>query len=75
MDVLVWLLWIVLFAAWVVGGIFSVMILIKRLHAPVWAVVLYCIAVVVLPLFTVAVFWTVYGIIWLVRSSSRPAPQ
>ena len=73
MDVLLWLLWVGLFAAWVVGGILSIVDLTKRLHAPVWVVVLYCVAVVVLPIVTVAISWIVIGIIRLGRSRSSSA--
>ena len=73
MDVLLWLLWVGLFAAWIVGGILSILDLTRRLHTPVWAVVLYCIAVVVLPIVTVAIYWIVIGIIRLVKPSSATA--
>jgi hypothetical protein len=75
MDVLVWLLWIVLFVVWIAATIGSVWHLRARIHAPIWAVVLFVIPVVLIPFITVAVYWVVIGIIWLARRASRAAPR
>jgi len=72
MDVLVWLLWIVLFLVWIAATIASVWHLRARVHAPIWAVVLFAIAVVGLPFLVVTIYWVVIGIIWLVKSGSAP---
>ena len=66
-DVLVWLLWIVLFVGFIAAAVFAVIHLRRRLGAPIWAVVLFVIACVVLPFFAVAIYWIVIGIVRLVQ--------
>ena len=70
-DVLVWLLWIVLFVGFIAAAVFAVIHLRRRLGAPIWAVVLFVLACVVLPFFTVAIYWIVIGILRLVRGSTE----
>ena len=62
------LLWYALLAAWIVGAIATMVHLVKRVHASAWVLVPVAVALLVLPVITVAVYWLVVA----VRRVSRP---
>ena len=63
--------WIyVLFALWIAGAIGAIIHLTTRVRPPVWTIVVVAVALFLVPVLTVAVYWLVVA----VRRVSAPPP-
>jgi hypothetical protein len=75
MEVVGWLFWILLFAAWLAVTVWAIIHLRKRMHAPIWAVVLFAVVLVVVPFLAVGLYWLVIGVIVLIKRASTKAKE
>ena len=65
-------LYFLAFALWIGGSIGAVVHLVTRVHADAWLIVLVAVALVLLPVITVLVYWLVIASLRLIRGRRQP---
>jgi hypothetical protein len=65
-------LWYVLMAVWIFGMIAAIVHLVVRVHAPTWAVVLAAVAMIVVPVIPVVIYWAVIAGRRMIRPAAAP---
>lgn len=68
-------LYFLLFAVWIGGSIAALVHLVTRVHADAWLIVLVAAALLLLPVITVIVYWSVIAGLRLSREPRAPRIQ
>jgi hypothetical protein len=67
-------LWFAFVALWIGGTVAAIVHLVRRVHAPIWVIVLVVSVVLLIPFLTVALYWLVVAIVHMSRRKGPTEP-